>query len=111
MNNKYEEQYDKMYAEWLIKQQNVREIMKSNCEGYDLIFSKCRSKCAQCGFSLKPIESHNYIATIGDVCDICHTMYFTVKSRKHFVDAQAQYDDEQKKKISMKTLNNRKDWN
>lgn len=84
------------------------ELMRRNAAGYAEKFQECENHCANpfCGFPLAPLESHNWVSEVnGSVCEICHTMFFAVKNRSHFVRAQQEWTDYEAKKKRLRKLN------
>lgn len=82
--------------------------MRRNAAGYTEKFQECEKHCANplCGFPLAPMEDHNWVAVLsGNVCEICHTMFFAVQTRAHFVKAQQEWVDYQAKTKRLKKLN------
>lgn len=86
--------------ETLLTSEDV-EVCTTNCMSYDKDFRSCRKRCAQCRFPLSSRETHNILAEIGEVCQLCHAMHWAVKNQPGLQAAHDEYvkDQARKKKI------------
>ena len=72
--------------------------MSSNVRGYDEVFSRFSKKCSapDCRYPI-PHTGNFALPMIGDVCNLCHTMYYLVQTREFFLKAH-QEDVEKRKR-------------
>lgn len=88
-----------------IRKLSVREveICERNLAGLGLKIRFCRKKCGNpyCGYPLAPLVEHNHVVDFGEVCDLCHAMFSSVRVRPGLAAAHDQWkkEQDQKKKI------------
>lgn len=72
-------------------------MMSQNAQEYDLILSRFSKRCSapDCRYPL-PNTGNFALPLIGEVCNLCHTMYYLVQTREFFL--KAHLEDVEKRK-------------
>jgi hypothetical protein len=73
-------------------------VMNSNAREYDEIFSRFSKRCSapDCRYPI-PHTGNFALPLIGEVCNLCHTMYYLVQTRDFFLKAHQEYQERRKK--------------
>ncbi len=92
---------DRQFSDWRRKSfENLDGyIMRENVRNCDKTFAILQQRCNApgCNYPIREPNDAYRLSLVGDVCNLCYTMYHFVSTRAWFVGCQQQDEDLRKK--------------
>lgn len=91
--------------EYRILTPEEQDICERNCELYQALFRYCLKKCANpnCNFPMSALVEHNFSTDFGGkVCELCHAMEDSARSRPKLAQRWQTWKEAQEKEIARK---------